>query len=43
MENLVKGMVQPSDKYSQYYEYLELLSDPLILEDEKKVLYNFSK
>lgn len=43
MENLVKGMVSPSDKYSQYFEYLQLLSDPSILEDEKKLLYDFSK
>ena len=43
MENLVKGMVNPSDDYSTYYEYLQILGDPSILEDEKKILYDFWK
>jgi hypothetical protein len=42
MENLVKGNVEPSKKYSDQYEYLNQLDDPKILAEEKDVIVDFA-
>lgn len=35
MENLVKGNFEPSQQYSEYYEFVDMLDHDSILEDEK--------
>lgn len=41
MENLVKGNVSPALEYLDRYEYIEILDDSRILQEEKQILSDF--